>query len=298
MNDIRLLNPYTLAGVLATTHEQASRLIRSGELPSVCLPNGEARVALTDVLAWVEKTKRQLTLKGIRMDRIDHQANDKKLAKQIDTFNDGVEKHEATAVAITEPPSISDDEILELTVSSLETHRQGLLSERLKHAQDSVVLCRQRIQLLEASEVEMKARADQADADYDSIHSKVSNALLKAGMGVESTHAGQTGHMTAAARQFEHQIRQTKDVRAAEAERKHHRGKLNHHIQLIATAKSGLADTQTELKTFVLQRINHDHDHERTANVAMRAVPQIEVPSRVSNQASHAKPEAAAAGGG
>ena len=55
--NIRLLSTYRLAGVLCTTHQQASALIRSGALPSVKLPNGEPRVDVDDVRAWVNRSK-------------------------------------------------------------------------------------------------------------------------------------------------------------------------------------------------------------------------------------------------
>lgn len=227
--------------------------------------------------------------------RIDHVADDAKLGKTVDQYNDRIEQHAATAVDIARPPNIPDDECATISVGTIATHAAGLESERLKHAQDAVVLARQRVELLEAIAVETKARADQADSAYDGVHSKTARALEKAGLGPAAQQAGKISPRIAE-RQFRYSVGQSVDVKAAEAEKRHQRGQLNHCIQLIAAAKASLADTQTELKTFVLQRINHDHDHERTANVAMRAVPQIEVPSRVSNPASHTKTEAAAAG--
>ena len=96
--------------------------------------------------------------------RIDHVADDAKLGKTVDQYNDRIEQHAATAVDIARPPNIPDDECATISVGTIATHAAGLESERLKHAQDAVVLARQRVELLEAIAVETKARADQADS--------------------------------------------------------------------------------------------------------------------------------------
>ena len=44
------------------------------------------------------------------MNRIEHEADDSKLSKAIDQYNDRLAEHQATAEAIRQPPSVSDDE--------------------------------------------------------------------------------------------------------------------------------------------------------------------------------------------
>jgi hypothetical protein len=52
-----LLHPAALAIRLSTNYRQATKLIESGELPVVTLPNGELRVDPADVRAWIQRSK-------------------------------------------------------------------------------------------------------------------------------------------------------------------------------------------------------------------------------------------------
>jgi predicted site-specific integrase-resolvase len=55
----QLLNVYGTALQLCTTDQQVRRLIASGQLPVVRLPNGQPRVDPQDVKAWVQRSKTQ-----------------------------------------------------------------------------------------------------------------------------------------------------------------------------------------------------------------------------------------------
>ena len=216
------------------------------------------------------------------MNRIEHDAADSKLSKAIDQYNDRLAEHQATAAAIRTPPDIADDELLTMDVATLQTHAEALLSERLKHQQDGIILARQRIELLEAIEAETKARADQADVDYNSIHNKTAAKLEKAGLGPAAQQAGKISPRIAE-RQFQYQVGQSVDVKAAEAEKRHQRGQLSHCIQLIAAAKASLADAQSKLRDFVVTQIkgNGNQNGQATLRDSRRKNPdEITVPAK------------------
>jgi predicted site-specific integrase-resolvase len=59
--NIQLLNLFGVARQLSTTHDQAKRLVDTGALPVVVLPNGQERVDQQDVRAWITRSKRRTT---------------------------------------------------------------------------------------------------------------------------------------------------------------------------------------------------------------------------------------------
>lgn len=57
----QLLNLFGVARQLSTTRDQAKRLVDTGALPVVVLPNGEPRVDADDVRDWITRSKHWTT---------------------------------------------------------------------------------------------------------------------------------------------------------------------------------------------------------------------------------------------
>ncbi len=190
------------------------------------------------------------------MERINHQASDSKLAKQIDQYNEAVERHQEAAQAIAEPLCIPDDELVAITIEGVETQRAGLLSERLAHKQNAVALARQRIEIFEATQPELDDRATDAGKAHADCITKTRKKLTTAGVGLESQVAAKYGYPNLAQRQFDAAVRRATPVQQSKgaatiADRQKHQ-----NPKRVREAKEQLVSAVEALRNFVNLQID------------------------------------------
>ena len=189
--------------------------------------------------------------------RINHNATDKLLGKEIDKFNGRLEKHQAAARDVDKPPEIDADAMLTIDAKQLTAEREKRQHGRLRIRQEAVGLARQWLELLEACSPEITEHAAEAQKTFDQVKAETADRLEACGLGLASQMASRNsrGFEHIAQRQFDFQLMQAEPVRAAETELKQAEHQRTHNLKQTAAAKSYVADALDQLTHFVHQTV-------------------------------------------